>query len=96
MFLYLLEAVVSRVGEYSPNLGAKSAGILAGQGRSLRFEVPQHIKGRLVCLHDALYEAPTAEVFNEFLDIRPAPAAQVSFASSPSLPRSAVSGYLSR
>ena len=37
-------------------------------------------------LHDALYEAPTAEVFNEFLDIRPAPAAQVSFASSPSLP----------
>ena len=47
-------------------------------------------------LHDALYEAPTAEVFNEFLDIRPAPAAQVSFASSPSLPRSAVSGSLSR
>ena len=45
---------------------------------------------------DALYEAPTAEVFNEFLDIRPAPAAQVSFASSPSLPRSAVSGSLSR
>ena len=43
-------------------------------------------------LHDALYEAPTAEVFNEFLDIRPAPpAAQVSFASSgsPSLPRAA-------
>ena len=40
-------------------------------------------------LHDALYEAPTAEVFNEFLDIRPAPAALVSFASSgsPSLPR---------
>ena len=47
-------------------------------------------------LHDALYEAPTAEVFNEFLDIRPASAAQVSFASSPSLPRSAVSGSLSR
>ena len=46
-------------------------------------------------LHDALYEAPTAEVFNGFLDIRPAPAAQVSFASSPSLPRSAVSGSLS-
>ena len=47
-------------------------------------------------LHDALYEAPTAEVFNTFLDIRPAPAAQVSFASSPSsLPRSAVSGSLS-
>ena len=40
-------------------------------------------------LHDALYEAPTAEVFNEFLDIRPAPAPLVSFASSgsPSLPR---------
>ena len=43
------------------------------------------------------YEAPTAEVFNEFLDIKPASAAaQVSFASSPSLPRSAVSGSLSR
>ena len=40
-------------------------------------------------LHDALYEAPTAEVFNEFLDIKPAPAPLVSFASSgsPSLPR---------
>ena len=49
-------------------------------------------------LHDALYEAPTAEVFNEFLDIRPAPVPLVSFASSgsPSLPRSAVSGSLSR
>lgn len=45
-------------------------------------------------LHDALYEAPTAEVFNEFLEIKPARAAAapalVSFASSrsPSLSRS--------
>ena len=31
------------------------------------------------------HEAPTAEVFNEFLDIRPAPAAQVSFFTSSSL-----------
>ena len=41
-FLYLLEAVVSRVGEYTPNLVAKSAGILAGQGHSLLFELLQH------------------------------------------------------
>ena len=51
VFLYLLEAVVSRVGEYSPNLVDKSGGIFPGrQGHSLFFETFQHSKGRLVVL----------------------------------------------
>ena len=53
VFIDLLEAVVSRVGEYSPNIAAKSADILVleVQWHSLQFEsLKQHDGGLVVGL----------------------------------------------